>query len=99
MIKLEVGLELLPGNEAEFLDIFKTDFTPAMSKQAGFMRVSLLKERGCKSKYQIEIVFQSEEQRLTWVRTEEHGQSWPKLAALIDSHSTRGFDFLTEVSC
>ena len=99
MIKLEVELELLPEKKTEFLNIFKSDFAPAISKQAGFTRVSLLKQRGGQSKYQMEIVFQSEAQRLAWVKTVEHEQSWLKLEALIGSHTAKGFDFIIEVPC
>ena len=98
MIQLEVKLELKTGKEKEFLDIFKTQFVPAISRQPGFIRASLLKQSENKSQYQIEIVFESEEKRLTWVNTEEHEKVWPKLANFISKYSTTGFDFLAEIS-
>ena len=99
MIQLEVRLLLKLGKEEEFLDIFKTQFAPAMSKQPGFIRVSLLKQRESKSQYRIEIVFESEKERLAWVNTKEHEEVWPKLGALTSKCSATGFDFLAEVSC
>ena len=98
MIQLEVKLELMPGKEEELLDIFKTQFALAVSKQPGFIRVSLLKQRESESRYWIEIVFESEKERLAWVNTREHENTWPKLAALTSKYSTTGFDFLAEVS-
>jgi len=98
MINLQVNFKLIPGKEREFLDIFKTQFAPAMSRQPGFIRVGLLKQREAESQYQIEIVFESEEKRLAWVNTREHEETWPKLASLIDNYSTTGFDFLAEVA-
>jgi len=98
VIQLEVRLLLKLGKEEEFLDIFKIQFAPAMSKQPGFIRVSLLKQRESKSQYRIEIVFESEKERLAWVNTKEHEEIWPKLAALTSKYSTTGFDFLAEIS-
>lgn len=98
MIQLEIKLLLKLGKEEEFLGIFKTQFAPTMSKQAGFNRVSFLKQRRGKSQYRIEIVFESEEERLAWVNTKEHEEIWPKLAALISNYSVTGFDFLAEIS-
>lgn len=99
MIELEVKLEVMPGKEEEFLDIFKTQFAPAMSKRPGFLRTSLLKQRETESQYRIEIVFESEKERLGWVNTKEHEEVWPKLGALTSKCSATGFDFLAEVSC
>ena len=99
MIELEIKLEVLPGKEEEFLDIFKTQFAPAMAKQPGFIRVGLLKQREDESQYQIQIVFESEKKRLAWVDTKEHEKMWPKLAVLTNKYSATGFDFLAEVSC
>ena len=98
VIQLEVRLLLKLGKEEEFLDIFKTQFAPAMSKQAGFNRVSFLKQREGKSQYRIEIVFESEKERLAWVKTKEHEEIWPKLADLTSNYSATGFDFLAQVS-
>ena len=98
MIQLEVRLLLKLGKEKEFLNIFKTQFAPAMSKQPGFIRVSFLKQRESKSQYRIEIVFESEKERLAWVNTREHEEIWPKLGALTSNYSATGFDFLAEVS-
>ena len=98
MIQLEVKLELKPEKEQEFLDIFRDQFAPAMSKQSGFVRVSLLKQRENKSRYQIEIVFESEEKRCAWVKTKEHEDTWPKLAALIKEYFTEGYDYIIEVT-
>lgn len=98
MVQLEVKLELKTGKEKEFLDIFKTQFAPAMSRQSGFVRVSLLKQRESKSQCQIEIVFESEEKRLAWVNTEEHEKMWPKLATFVSKDSAMGFNVLAEIS-
>ena len=99
MIQLEVKLELKAEKEKEFLDIFKTQFAPAMSRQPGFIRVSLLEQSKNKSQRQIEIVFESEEKRLAWVNTEEHEKMWPKLATFVSKSSVIGFNFLAEISC
>ncbi|MCD6406679.1 hypothetical protein J7L81_02250 [Candidatus Aerophobetes bacterium] len=45
----------------------------------------------------IEIVFETEEKRLAWVKTKEHEETWPKIASLIKEYTTEGFDFILEV--
>ena len=98
MIQLEVMLELEPGKQEEFLDIFRTQFAPAMSEQPGFVRVVLLKQRKSESQYRIELVFESEKERLAWVNTRKHEETWPKLGVLTSKCSITGFDFLAEIS-
>ena len=83
-IQLHCDLELDPKREQEMLANYRNVFRPTISKQPGFVSVTLLKLRverqgkapaGCP--YRLIISFQTEEQRLTWVATPAHQKAWP----------------------
>jgi hypothetical protein len=83
-IQLHCDLELDPKREKEMLTNYRNVFRPTISKQPGFVSVTLLKLRaeklgkapaGCT--YRLIISFQTEEQRVTWVATPDHQKAWP----------------------
>ena len=83
-IQLHCDLQLDPAREKEMLENYRKVFRPTISKQQGFVSVTLLKltiERqgkapaGCP--YRLIISFQTEEQRLKWVASDAHQKVWP----------------------
>jgi heme-degrading monooxygenase HmoA len=83
-IQLHCDLELDLAREKEMLANYRKVFQPAISRQPGFVSVQLLKLRkemqgkgpaGCS--YRLIISFQTEEQRLKWVATDDHQKAWP----------------------
>jgi antibiotic biosynthesis monooxygenase (ABM) superfamily enzyme len=88
-IQLHVELELAPGKEAELVKNFNTIFKPVISKQPGFVDVKLLKMRSVlagdkpKSAWRLLISFHTEEQRITWVATDDHQRVWPSIEKLL----------------
>jgi heme-degrading monooxygenase HmoA len=84
-IQLHVDLEVDPAKEAEILKNYKDIFRPTISKQPGFVDVKLLKLRSTpkgeapKTRYRLLISFQTEEQRLKWVASDEHQRAWPTI--------------------
>ncbi|MBI3681833.1 MAG: antibiotic biosynthesis monooxygenase [Acidobacteria bacterium] len=84
-IQLHVDLEVDPAKEAELLKNFKQTFRPTISKQPGFVDVKLLKLRNAvagaapATRYRLLISFQTEEQRLKWVATDDHQRAWPTI--------------------
>lgn len=84
-IQLHVDLEVDPAKEAEVLKNYKDIFRPTISKQPGFVDVKLLKLRSVpvgdapKTRYRLLISFQTEEQRLKWVATDDHQRVWPSI--------------------
>ena len=85
---LFVDLNVDPAKEKELLNVYKTQFKPAISKQPGFSSVQLLKLHsvaGGKGPgdyiYRLIIQFHKEEQRLTWVATPTHQKLWPLMEA------------------
>jgi heme-degrading monooxygenase HmoA len=84
-IQLHVDLDVDPAKEAEVLKNYKDVFRPTISKQQGFVEVKLLKLRSVpkgdapKTRYRLIISFQTEEQRLKWVATDDHQRAWPTI--------------------
>jgi len=83
-MQLHCDMELDPKREQEMLKNYRTIFRPTISKQPGFVSLTLLKLRaekqgkapaGCP--YRLVISFQTEEQRLKWVATPAHQKAWP----------------------
>lgn len=86
VIQLHVDLFVDPAKEKELKKNFKEVFKPAMSKQPGFLHVYMLKLREAKAgkapenaNYRLVINFQSEQDRLNWVKTPEHQKTWPTI--------------------
>ena len=85
-IVLLVDLEVDPAKAQDLVTNYRTIFRPAIRKQPGFVDVRLLKLRaeaagkapaGCT--HRLLISFQTEEQRLKWVSTDEHQKAWPTI--------------------
>lgn len=83
-IQLHCDLQLNPAREKEMLENYRKIFRPTISKQPGFVAVTLLKLKaenqgkapaGCP--YRLNISFQTEAQRLKWVASPEHQKAWP----------------------
>ena len=85
-IQLHVDLDVDPAKEKELVANFRKVFRPTISKQPGFVSVRLLKLRQAvmgappaNAPYRLVISFQSEEQRQTWVASEDHKRAWPSI--------------------
>ena len=83
-IQLHCDLYLDAKRETEMLDNYRKVFRPTISRQPGFVSVTLLKLRkenqGKAPKgasYRLIISFQTEEQRLKWVDSPDHQKAWP----------------------
>ncbi len=84
-IQLHVELDVLPGREKEMIANFRKVFRPTIRKQPGFVGVTLLQMRSAlagpapSTKYRLIISFKTEEERLTWVKTDDHQKAWPTI--------------------
>ena len=85
-IQLHCDLQLDPAREKEMLENYRKIYRPAISKQPGFVSLTLLKlkiERqgkapaGCP--YRLIISFQTEDQRVKWVASDTHQKVWPSV--------------------
>lgn len=85
-IQLHVDLDVDPSREKEMVANYRKVFQPTISKQTGFVDVKLMKLRKvaagtgpANAPYRLLISFQTEEQRLKWVATDDHQRVWPTI--------------------
>ncbi|MBI1786635.1 MAG: hypothetical protein HYR60_03660 [Acidobacteria bacterium] len=85
-IQLHVDLDVEPTKQKDLLRTFHEVFQPVIRKQPGFVDVRLLKLRQAvvgpgpaNASYRLLISFQTEEQRKTWVGTDDHQKVWPQM--------------------
>jgi antibiotic biosynthesis monooxygenase (ABM) superfamily enzyme len=82
MIERHVTFHVVPGKEKEFESLFTRAYGVAMSKQPGFVSVTLLKEHDKEAVYQMAIRFQSLETAAAWRDSADHKDLSPRLKAL-----------------
>jgi antibiotic biosynthesis monooxygenase (ABM) superfamily enzyme len=92
MIERHVTFQVIEGKEGEFEDLFKREYRVAMSKQPGFVSVSLLKEHEKKGIYQMVIRFQSLETAAAWRDSADHKALSPKIKALYSESQVQVYD-------
>ena len=79
-IQLHVDLVVDPAKESALVETFHKVFEPVIGRQPGFVSVTLLKT-ATSAAYRLVIAFASEEQRVTWVGTDDHQRVWPQMEA------------------
>jgi hypothetical protein len=104
LITLHIYCLVAPQRHGEFEQAYHQFYVPAISVQAGFQSTTLLRPNSAVPRsgsqprddwsYEIDIAFDSEESRLTWVASREHGEAWPKVAALCERFQAQGFDII-----
>ncbi len=94
MIERHVTFNVIPGKEKEFETLFKEAYAAAMSKQRGFVAVTLLKEHEKEAVYQMVIRFQSLETAAAWRDSQDHKALSPKLKALYSASTVQVYDVI-----
>ena len=89
MIERHVTFNVIPGKEKDFEALFKEAYSVAMSKQPGFVSVTLLKEHEKEVVYQMVIRFESLETAAAWRDSGEHQELSPRLKALYRSSAVQ----------
>jgi heme-degrading monooxygenase HmoA len=89
MIERHVTFNVIPGKEKDFEALFKTAYGVAMSKQPGFISVTLLKEREKEAVYQMAAA--------AWRDSTDHKALSPKFKALYKDSTVQVYDILTAV--
>jgi heme-degrading monooxygenase HmoA len=96
MIERHVTFNVIPGKEKEFEALFKEEYSLAMSKQRGFVSVTLLKEQEKESFYQMVIRFQSLETAAAWRDSAEHKALSPKIKTLYNGSTVQVYDVIAQ---
>jgi heme-degrading monooxygenase HmoA len=82
MFVLHVDLSVKPGMANALEVTYRNIFMPAISKQAGFSEVKLLKPISSEAdSHRLVIAFEKEELQKKWVATDLHQEVWPKMEA------------------
>jgi heme-degrading monooxygenase HmoA len=104
MITLHIYLQVTPAREAELAQLYHDEYTPAITRQRGFRSTALLRTYDTARAeaidarrdwtHEIDIVFDTEEDRQTWATGPEHARVWPRVESLCERITWQGFDIL-----
>jgi mannose-6-phosphate isomerase-like protein (cupin superfamily) len=103
MAKLQMFFEVEPANFAAFEKNYIDVYVPALRRQVGYLGSKLLrifpadvtKRNGSpdsKFTFEMELMFEKEEQRVAWTKTQEHDVAWAKTSAMAKSFQWIGYD-------
>jgi heme-degrading monooxygenase HmoA len=107
VIQFQVRQQVKPDDLAAFEKIIRNSFVPAISHQEGFVSFRLLyeypddlrAELGATSDgfhVVVQLTFDTEEHRQTWVRTDEHESVGQELAGVVTEATFSGYTIVTE---
>jgi antibiotic biosynthesis monooxygenase (ABM) superfamily enzyme len=96
MIERHVTFDVIHGKEKEFEALFKEAYSVAMSKQSGFVSVTLLKEHEKEAGYQMVIRFQSIETAAAWRDSADHKALSPKIKALYTESTVQVYEVIAQ---
>jgi len=96
MIERHVTYNVIPGKEKEFEALVKEAYSVAMSKQPGFVSVTLLKGHEKESFYQMVIRFQSLETAAAWRDSADHKALSPKIKALYTESTVQVYEMIAQ---
>ena len=92
-------------NAEAFEKMYYSIYVPAMTVQQGYVGSKLLRlfpenvskeieAEGTTYNYQIQISFDTEENRRKWVASSQHQIAWPAATALAKEYKWRGYDVM-----
>jgi len=102
---LQVDFVVAKENQQAFEQMYSSIYVPAMIVQQGYLGSKLLKlfpddvAKGIEAEpstynYQIQISFDTEENRRRWVASDQHQIAWPSATALSKEFKWRGYDVI-----
>jgi antibiotic biosynthesis monooxygenase (ABM) superfamily enzyme len=101
---LQIYFEVKETNAEAFEDMYEKVYIPAMQVQEGYIGSRLLRvfppaegeDPGTQYNYQMNLVFDTEENRLKWVASDEHQDAFPKVQALAEGFAAEKYDVVGE---
>jgi antibiotic biosynthesis monooxygenase (ABM) superfamily enzyme len=96
MIERHVTFDVIPEKQRDFETLFKNEYGVAMSKQPGFVSVTLLKEHEKDAIYQMVIRFQSLETAAAWRDSADHKALSPKIKALYKESTVQVYEVIVQ---
>jgi antibiotic biosynthesis monooxygenase (ABM) superfamily enzyme len=103
MMQLQIYFDVAVERAQDFERMYRETYVPALRKQQGYIRSTLLRlfppaisaeieAAATEFNYQIELVFDTEANRRRWVASPEHQAAWPLASGMARSVAWRGFD-------
>lgn len=104
---LQIYFRVSEQNAKAFEEMFDNVYVPAMQVQEGYIGSRLLRlfppelhaeiqARETEFNYQMNLVFDTEENRRKWAASDEHQLAFPKARELAEDVAWRGFDVVGE---
>jgi antibiotic biosynthesis monooxygenase (ABM) superfamily enzyme len=105
MMLLQIYFDIPTEKERDFEKMYADSYVPAMQKQRGYLGSKLLRlfppeiaeeieAARTEFNYQMELMFDTEENRRLWVASEEHAAVWPLAEGMSRKVAWRGFDIV-----
>ncbi|HLN20531.1 MAG TPA: cupin domain-containing protein [Bacteroidales bacterium] len=102
-MKLQMFFEVLPENYEAFEKNYIDVYVPALRKQEGYLGSKLIRKfpdnvikqiGGAQTKYtfEMELMFDTEANRVKWTKTPEHDVAWAKTISYAKSYEWIGYD-------
>jgi heme-degrading monooxygenase HmoA len=102
---LQMDFVVAKENAEAFEKMYYSVYVPAMTVQQGYLGSKLLRLFGenlskeiqaepTTYNYQIQISFDTEENRRKWVASSQHQIAWPSATALAKEYKWRGYDVM-----
>ena len=104
---LQIYFRVSEQNGQAFEEMFENVYVPAMQVQEGYLSSRLLRlfppeihkkieARETEFNYQMNLVFDTEENRMKWVASDEHQVAFPKAKELVEDVAWCGYDIAGE---
>lgn len=91
MITLHISLTVQADQGPALEALYRDEYVPAITKQDGYRSTTLLRSAEDPHRYEIDIAFDTEAQRVAWADGSDHEATWPRVVALCADFSAHGF--------
>ena len=98
MIERHVTFDVVPGKEQAFEDLFQSSYSAAMSRQPGFVAVSLVREQDTPTRYQMVIRFDTLANAAAWRDSADHKALSPQMKALYSASTVVVYSVVATVT-
>lgn len=107
MIVLQIYFDISPAQADAFQAMYTSQYVPALQQQQGYQHSRLLRlfppqisaeieASPTEFNYQMELVFDTEENRRRWAASAEHSVVWPLAVGMARTVAWRGYDIVAE---
>lgn len=79
-VELHIWMTAKSGQAEALQQTFAEIFYPAVSSMPGFRSALLMRKPGT-AKFTVRLSFDTEEQRMEWVASDQHQRAWPALSS------------------